>query len=159
MRVTLLEIMWTIGTHCKRTCRCWAHSFRQNASYYCSKQSSSIMGSRSHILNALGQRTCNTLPVLLMLEEDRMKRRNRDNVSSSLMMAQSSHTTQFKPKYKFKYKRFKKQLIRKQDKKTSLEMLVINVVKEDITRSSVHWTKGPKTKARRLPWPSLKHWS
>ena len=28
-----------------------------------------------------------TLPVLLMLEEDRMKRRKRDNASSSLMMA------------------------------------------------------------------------
>jgi hypothetical protein len=38
-----------------------------------------------------------TLPVLLMLEEDRMKRRKRDNASSNLMMAQSSHVTQFKP--------------------------------------------------------------
>jgi hypothetical protein len=50
-----------------------------------------------------------TLPVLLMLKEERMKRKKRDNASSSLMMAQSSHATQFKPKYKFKYKRFKKQ--------------------------------------------------
>uniref|UniRef100_A0A2N9FQW6 CCHC-type domain-containing protein n=1 Tax=Fagus sylvatica TaxID=28930 RepID=A0A2N9FQW6_FAGSY len=48
-----------------------------------------------------------------MLEEDRMKRRKRDNASSSLMMVQSSHTTQFKPKYKFKHKRFKKQWTRK----------------------------------------------
>uniref|UniRef100_A0A2N9G0N8 CCHC-type domain-containing protein n=1 Tax=Fagus sylvatica TaxID=28930 RepID=A0A2N9G0N8_FAGSY len=54
-----------------------------------------------------------TLFVLSMLEEDRMKRRKRDNTSSSLMMAQSSHTTQFKPKYKFKHKRFKKQWTRK----------------------------------------------
>jgi hypothetical protein len=45
-----------------------------------------------------------TFPVLLMLEEDRMKRRKRDNASSSLIMAQSSHATQFKPKYKFKDK-------------------------------------------------------
>ena len=50
-----------------------------------------------------------TLPILLILEEDRMKRRKRDNASSSLMMTQSSHVTQFKPKYKFKHKRFKKQ--------------------------------------------------
>ena len=49
-----------------------------------------------------------TLSVLLMLEEDRMKRRKRDNASSSLMLAQSSHTNQFKPKYKFKHKKFKK---------------------------------------------------
>ena len=54
-----------------------------------------------------------TLPVLLMLEEDRMKRRKRDNASSSLIMAQFSHTTPFKPKYKFKDKRFKKQWTRK----------------------------------------------
>uniref|UniRef100_A0A2N9EKJ9 CCHC-type domain-containing protein n=1 Tax=Fagus sylvatica TaxID=28930 RepID=A0A2N9EKJ9_FAGSY len=54
-----------------------------------------------------------TLPVLLMLEEDRMKKRKRDNASSSLMMAQSSHAKQFKPKNKFKHKRFKKQWIRK----------------------------------------------
>uniref|UniRef100_A0A2N9FK26 CCHC-type domain-containing protein n=1 Tax=Fagus sylvatica TaxID=28930 RepID=A0A2N9FK26_FAGSY len=54
-----------------------------------------------------------TLPVLLMLEEDRMKRRKKDNASSSLMMAQSSHAKQFKPKYKFKHKRFKKQWTRK----------------------------------------------
>jgi hypothetical protein len=39
-----------------------------------------------------------TLPVLLMLEEDRMKRRKRDK---------------FKPKYKFKHKQFKKQWTRK----------------------------------------------
>uniref|UniRef100_A0A2N9J933 Uncharacterized protein n=1 Tax=Fagus sylvatica TaxID=28930 RepID=A0A2N9J933_FAGSY len=39
-----------------------------------------------------------TLPVLLMLKEDRMKRRKRDK---------------FKPKYKFKHKRFKKQWTRK----------------------------------------------
>ena len=54
-----------------------------------------------------------TLPVLLMLEEDRMKRRKRDNTSNSLMMTQSSHATQFKPKYKFKHKRYKKQWTRK----------------------------------------------
>uniref|UniRef100_A0A2N9FZZ8 CCHC-type domain-containing protein n=1 Tax=Fagus sylvatica TaxID=28930 RepID=A0A2N9FZZ8_FAGSY len=54
-----------------------------------------------------------TLPVLLILEKDRMKGRKRDNASSSLMMAQSSHATQFKPKYKFKHKRFKKQWTRK----------------------------------------------
>ena len=53
------------------------------------------------------------LPVLLMLEKDRMKKRKRDNASSSLMMTQSSHATQFKPKYKFKHKRFKKQWTRK----------------------------------------------
>jgi hypothetical protein len=54
-----------------------------------------------------------TLLVLLMFKEDRMKRRKRDNASNSLMMAQSSNATQFKPKYKFKYKRFKKQWTRK----------------------------------------------
>uniref|UniRef100_A0A2N9HAA9 CCHC-type domain-containing protein n=1 Tax=Fagus sylvatica TaxID=28930 RepID=A0A2N9HAA9_FAGSY len=54
-----------------------------------------------------------TLPVLLMLKEDRMKRRKRDNASSSLMMAQYSHANQFKPKYRFKHKRFKKQWTRK----------------------------------------------
>uniref|UniRef100_A0A2N9F2S2 CCHC-type domain-containing protein n=1 Tax=Fagus sylvatica TaxID=28930 RepID=A0A2N9F2S2_FAGSY len=50
-----------------------------------------------------------TLPVLLILEEDRMKRKKRDNASSGLMMAQSSHANQFKPNNKFKHKRFKKQ--------------------------------------------------
>ena len=45
-----------------------------------------------------------TLHVLLMLEEDRMKRKKRDNASSSLIIAQSSHATPFKPKYKFKDK-------------------------------------------------------
>ena len=54
-----------------------------------------------------------TLHVLLMLEEDRMKRRKRDNASSSLMIAQFSHAIQFKPKYKFKHKRFKKKWTRK----------------------------------------------
>ena len=53
--------------------------------------------------------TMTTLPELLILKEDRMKRRKRDNASSKLMMAQSSHANQFKPKYKFKHKRFKKQ--------------------------------------------------
>ena len=57
--------------------------------------------------------TMTTLFVLLILEEDKMKRRKRDDASSSLMMAQSSHATQFKPKYKFKHKRFKKQWTRK----------------------------------------------
>ena len=47
-----------------------------------------------------------TILVLLMLEEDRMKRRKKDNASSSLMMTHSSHSTQFKAKYKFKHKRF-----------------------------------------------------
>ena len=61
-----------------------------------------------------------TLSVLLMVEEDRMKRRKRDNASSSLMMAQSSHTNQFKPKYKFKYKQFKKQWTRKPRQKNKL---------------------------------------
>jgi hypothetical protein len=54
-----------------------------------------------------------TLLISPMLEEDRMKRGKRDNALSSLMMAQSSHATQFKPKYKYKHKRFKKQWIRK----------------------------------------------
>ena len=48
-----------------------------------------------------------------MLEENRMKRRKRDNASSSLMMAQSSHATPFKPKHKFKHKWFKKRWIGK----------------------------------------------
>ena len=48
-----------------------------------------------------------------MLEEDRMKRKKRDNASSSLIIAQSSHATPFKPKYKFKDKQFKKQWTRK----------------------------------------------
>uniref|UniRef100_A0A2N9F1W8 CCHC-type domain-containing protein n=1 Tax=Fagus sylvatica TaxID=28930 RepID=A0A2N9F1W8_FAGSY len=54
-----------------------------------------------------------TLPVLLMLKEDRIKRMKRDNTSSSLMMAHSSHANQFKPKNKFKHKRFKKQWTKK----------------------------------------------
>jgi hypothetical protein len=49
-----------------------------------------------------------TLHVLLMLEEDRMKRRQRDNASSSLMIKQSLEATPFKPKPKFKNKWFKK---------------------------------------------------
>jgi hypothetical protein len=39
-----------------------------------------------------------------MLEEDRMKRKKRENASSSLIMAQSSHANQFKPKNNFKHK-------------------------------------------------------
>uniref|UniRef100_A0A2N9F1D3 CCHC-type domain-containing protein n=1 Tax=Fagus sylvatica TaxID=28930 RepID=A0A2N9F1D3_FAGSY len=69
-----------------------------------------VVTSLTHLGNKLAM---TTLPILLMLEEDRMKRRKRDNASSRLMMAQSSHATQFKLKYKFKHKRFKKQWTRK----------------------------------------------
>ena len=73
-----------------------------------------------------------TLPILLMLEEDRMKRRKRDNASSSLMMTQSSQATPFKPKPKLSSLRSDGK--GNQDKITNFEMLVIDVVKEEISR-------------------------
>ena len=79
-----------------------------------------------------------TLPVFLMLKEERMKRNKRDNASSSLMMAQSSHATQFKPKYKSSTSDLRSNGQGNRDKNTSLEMFVIDVVKKDITRSTVY---------------------
>jgi hypothetical protein len=73
-----------------------------------------------------------TLLVLLMLKEDRMKRRKRDNASSSLMMTQSSQATPFKPKPKLNSLRSDGK--GNQDKITNFEMLVIDVVKEEISR-------------------------
>jgi hypothetical protein len=73
-----------------------------------------------------------TLLVLLMLKEDRMKRRKRDNASSSLMMTQSSQATPFKPKPKLSSLRSDGK--GNQDKITNFEMLVIDVVKEEISR-------------------------
>ena len=67
-----------------------------------------------------------------------MKRRKRDNASSSLMMAQSSHATQFKPKYKSSTSDLRSNGQGNRDKNTSLEMFVIDVVKKDITRSTVY---------------------
>jgi hypothetical protein len=82
--------------------------------------------------------TMTTLPVLLMLKEDRMKRRKKDNASSSLMMAQSSHAKQLSLSTNSSTTDLRSNGQGNQDKKTSLKMLVINVVKEDITRSIVH---------------------
>jgi hypothetical protein len=77
----------------------------------------SLPPSWDHVVTSLtlsGKDLAMTTPhVLLMLEKDRMKRRKRDNASSSLMMTQFSHATQVKPKYKFKHKQFKKQWRRK----------------------------------------------
>jgi hypothetical protein len=79
-----------------------------------------------------------TLPVLLMLEENKMKRRKRDNESSSLMMAQSSHATNSSPSTNSSTSDLRSYGQGNRDKNTSREMFVTDMVKTDITRSTVH---------------------